>query len=266
MDLVAAIVLALVQGLTEFLPISSSAHLVLVPRFLGWPDQGLSFDVAVHLGTLTAVIFYFRKELAAMISAWLKSLAGKASHDPDAKLAWAVIIATVPAGLAGLAFKDYVELYLRSPTIIAAATAVFGIALWLADLRKDRYRDEHQVTWKTALIIGAAQALALIPGTSRSGITITAGLALGLSREAAARFSFLMAIPIISLASILVVSELARSPESVDWMALGTGLLVSAGSAYLCIRVFLAAMNRITMLPFMIYRLILAGIVMLALG
>ena len=264
MELISAIVLALVQGITEFLPISSSAHLILVPRFLGWPDQGLSFDVAVHLGTLTAVVFYFRKELMAMWLAWKGSLTGNRQSNADARLAWAVIIATIPAGIAGLLFKDLVEVSLRSPMVIAISTAVFGVALWVADLRKDTTFDEHHVSWKAALIIGAAQALALIPGTSRSGITITAGLALGMSRATAARFSFLMAVPIIALASLLVLVELFQSPGEIAWTFLATGLVISAVSAYLCIKVFLSLLDRVTMLPFMLYRLALSAVIIWA--
>jgi undecaprenyl-diphosphatase len=251
-------VLALLQGLTEFLPISSSAHLVLVPVLTGWQDQGLAFDVAVHVGTLAAVVTYFRRELAAMAGAWWHSL-GSVPMGPEARLAWAVLFATVPAGLAGLLLKDYIELYLRSPLVIAWATIGFGLLLGWADLSGRRRRDEHAIRWSDVLVIGCAQALALIPGTSRSGITITAGLALGLSRQGAARFSFLLSIPIIALAGGYEVFALLQRPTQAHWGFLILGALISALSAYLCIHLFLELLDRIGMLPFVIYRLALGA-------
>ena len=186
MDILQIVILALVQGLTEFLPISSSAHLILVPVLTDWPDQGLAFDVAVHAGTLTAVVLYFRRELARMLVEWLASFKGGLT--PDARLAWAVLIGTIPVGLAGLIFKDVIETQLRSPMVIAVATIVFGLLLWYADSTGKRSKNEYGLLLRDVLIIGLAQALALIPGTSRSGITITAALMLGLNREADARF------------------------------------------------------------------------------
>jgi len=183
--------LALVQGLTEFLPVSSSAHLILVPSLLGWPDQGLAFDVAVHLGTLIAVVTYFRRDILNLFIAWLGSITGK-GMSPEARLAWGVIVGTIPAGIVGLLFKDLIEIYLRSPLVIAATTIIFGLLLWFADKRAKLQRDELSLGWQDFLVIGGAQAMALVPGTSRSGITITAGLLLGLPREAAARYSFLL--------------------------------------------------------------------------
>jgi undecaprenyl-diphosphatase len=256
-----AIVLALLQGLTEFLPISSSAHLILVPKILGWPDQGLAFDVAVHLGTLFAVLWYFRREVIDIVVATLSSLVGRAHESTDARLGWAIIIATVPVILAGFLLEDFVETRLRSPMVIAIATAFFGVLLWVADFRRNSVKDEHQITLFMAFLIGMAQVLALIPGTSRSGITITAGLALGLSRQTAARFSFLMSMPAIAGAATLETFELVQSPDPVPWAAMVVGLLVSACSAYLCITLFLKAIDRIGMLPFMVYRLLLAAFI-----
>ena len=256
MDLIQIIVLALVQGLTEFLPISSSAHLILVPVLTGWQDQGLAFDVAVHVGTLTAVVYYFRHEIASMFMAWTGSVAGK-GVSPDARLAWAVILGTIPAALSGLLFKDAIETHLRSPLVIATTTILFGLLLWAADAWGRRHRDEHQLGWKDVLIIGIAQALALIPGTSRSGATMTAGLALGLSRKAAARFSFLLSIPIILLAGGYLTLQLIQSTDAVDWTVLILGTVLSAISAYLCIHFFLKLLDRIGMLPFVIYRILL---------
>ncbi|MBD3610764.1 MAG: undecaprenyl-diphosphate phosphatase [Gammaproteobacteria bacterium] len=261
MESLQVMVLALVQGLTEFLPISSSAHLILVPQLVEWPDQGLAFDVAVHVGTLSAVVWYFRKELMAMTHDWTISVVERKAVG-ESRLAWAVIFATIPAGLAGILFKDVIEDQLRSPVVIAATTILFGLLLWYADVIGKRERTEHKLDWKDILFIGLAQAMALIPGTSRSGATITAGLLLGLSRAAAARFSFLLSIPIITAAGLLHLKELIESALPVDWSSIIWGTVVSAFSAYLCIHLFLKMLDRIGMLPFVIYRLLL-GMVLL---
>ncbi len=264
MELFQIIILAIVQGLTEFLPVSSSAHLILFPRLAGWADQGLAFDVAVHLGTLFAVVWYFRQQVFGMGRDWCVSVARRRAVG-DSRLAWAVILGTIPAGLAGLLFKGLIEEHLRSPLVIAWATIGFGLLLGWADhvgRRAVAPRDEHALGWKDILLIGCAQALALIPGTSRSGITMTAGLLLGLSRSGAARFSFLLSIPIIVLASGLSVLDLLRSELAVDWSALLFGVLLSALSAYLCIHLFLKLLERVGMLPFVVYRLAL-GVVLL---
>ena len=258
MSYLEAIVLALVQGLTEFLPISSSAHLILVPAFLGWEDQGLAFDVAVHLGSLIAVCIYFRAEITAICRAWLKSVVRREAPNAEALFGWYIVVATVPAGLVGLFMHEYIEANLRSPMVIAVSTGAFGIVLWLADRRGGVGRDEHTLSLSAVILIGCAQALALIPGISRSGITITAGLALGLSRQAAARFSFLMAIPVIALASLLEIKKLIELTEPVQWDVIALGILISGISAYLCIRFFLRLLDRISMLPFAIYRVVLA--------
>lgn len=259
MDNFHAFVLALVQGLTEFLPISSSAHLILLPRLVDWPDQGLAFDVAVHFGTLTAVVAYFRKELAGMATSWLHSL-GSRSPDDEAKLAWAVLLGTVPLGLGGLLFHDAVETWLRSPLVIATTTVLFGALLWYADARGAQTRCEYRLNaWRVA-VIAFAQALALIPGTSRSGVTITAGLLVGLDRKAAARFSFLLSIPAILMAAGYEGSKLLEAREAVEWIPLLLGVSVSAVSAYACIHYFLKLLDRIGMLPFVIYRFILGAV------
>ncbi len=256
MDLVQIIALALVQGITEFLPISSSAHLILIPILTEWPDQGLAFDVAVHVGTLAAVVLYFRRELYAMAREWVGSLTGR-GLTPEARLAWVVLLGTVPVGLAGLLAKEVIETQLRSPLVIATTTIGFGLLLWWADAWGRGRRGEYSLGWKDALLIGVAQAVALIPGTSRSGITMTAGLALGLTRQAAARFSFLLSIPVIILAGGLETLDLARSPGAVHWGVLALGSLLSWLSAYLCIVWFLKLLERIGMWPFAVYRLVL---------
>ena len=263
MDIVQIIILAIVQGLTEFLPISSSAHLILVPLILKWPDQGLVFDVAVHLGSLIAVLVYFRREVIAMALAWSKSLSGSGST-ANSRLAWWIILGTIPAVIVGFAFKDMIETELRSPWVIAIATIVFGLLLWVADRGKSKLRTEFQLKLPDVVVIGCFQALALIPGTSRSGITMTAGLLLGLTRQAAARFSFLLSIPIILASGALQTIDLLQASQSIDWFALLLALGLSTLSAGICIHLFLGLIEKIGMLPFVIYRLLL-GAVLIAL-
>lgn len=251
--------LGLLQGLTEFLPISSSAHLILLPIIVGWEDQGLAFDVAVHVGTLLAVITYFRKDVVCLINAWCASVF-KRKASQDSQLAWMIVIATIPVSLAGLFLGDFIETFLRSPLVIAGATIVFGLLLWWADVKGKRVRGQAQITFKDAIIVGLYQVLALIPGTSRSGITMTAGLLLGLTREAAARFSFLMSIPVIFLAGSMKTLELASSDLVIDWFSLISGAVVSALSAFLCITLFLKMLDKMGMFPFVLYRLVLGAI------
>ena len=261
MDWLQVVVLALLQGLTEFLPVSSSAHLILVPALTGWPDQGLAFDVALHFGSLFAVLLYFRRDLINMTGSWTQSLVTRKLND-DARLAWGVLFATIPVGLAGLAFKDEIELYLRSPFYLALGLVAFGLLLGWVDWRFRGSRTVDQMTWKDVLVIGCAQALALFPGTSRAGITITAALVMGMSREAASRFSFLLSIPVILLACLLKTKDLVEAQVPVEWGAMALGVLVSAISAFLCIHYFLVFIKRIGMQPFVIYRIIL-GIALL---
>lgn len=256
MDWLQTLVLALIQGLTEFLPISSSAHLILPSQLLGWPDQGLGFDVAVHLGSLVAILAYFRRELGPLAQGFLASFAGRRSH--EGQLVWMLAVATLPAGLAGLLGKDYIEAHLRSAQVIAWATIGFGLLLGLADRRGGGAKTLLQITWPLALAIGVAQALALIPGTSRSGITITAALFLGFSRTDSARFSFLLSIPVIALSAAYLGYKMVGQVQ-VDWAAIGMGFVVSAASAYLCIRLFMRLIERVGMTPFVIYRLVLGA-------
>lgn len=258
-----AFMLALIQGLTEFLPISSSAHLILPSQVFGWEDQGLAFDVAVHVGTLAAVVVYFRKEVVSLLSAWLASIF-KGHRCREASLAWMIVLATIPACVFGFFMADIVELYLRSAWVIAATTIVFGLLLWWVDRRASQTRDEYDANAKRSLFIGLAQAAAMIPGTSRSGATMTAALYLGFTREAAARFSFLMSIPIILLAGTYLGTKLVESSAPIDFGGLGIGLAVSFISAYACIHVFLKLVTRVGMLPFVIYRLLL-GVGLIAL-
>jgi len=261
MSLIHIIVLALVQGLTEFLPISSSAHLIMVPVLSDWPDQGLAFDVAVHVGTLSAVVWYFRNEVFHMTRDWFDSCRQR-QQVGESRLAWAVIWGTVPVVIAGLLLHDMVDTVFRSPLVIAWATIGFGLLLWAADLLGQRQRDEHHLTWRDVVVIGMAQALALIPGTSRSGITMTAGLFMGLTREAAARFSFLLSIPTILMAGAYKGMQLVKEAATVDWLAMFIGVVLSALTAYLCIHLFLKLLERIGMLPFVLYRLLLGGVLL----
>lgn len=255
------IILALIQGLSEFLPISSSAHLILPSQLLGWHDQGLAFDVAVHVGSLLAVLCYFRKEVLQLTVGWGQSLSGKVND--DGKLAWMIILATIPVIIVGFLVKDYVEGWLRSGYVIATTTIVFGVLLYWADRVAMRQTQSVELTWKKALIIGLAQVAAIIPGTSRSGVTMTAALFLGISREKSARFSFLLSIPTILGAGTILTYKLVTGEHPVNWEELLYGVVLSFISAYICITLFLKWISTLGMTPFVIYRLIL-GIVIFA--
>ena len=256
-----AIILAIVQGITEFLPVSSSAHLILVPELLGWADQGLAFDVAVHVGTLLAVLVFLRKELQAIIPAWLVGWKGF-DWDTSGKLGWLLVLATIPVGLIGLLAGDYIEAYLRTSLVIAASTLVFGLLLGWADRSgHENQKPMEELTWKQTLTVGIAQAFALIPGTSRSGVTMTAMLAMGFDRVASARFSFLMAVPAIALPGLLKGGELASGGQSVAWDVLMIGVAVSAVMAFSCMHWFMRLIQKVGMTPFVIYRILLAIVI-----
>jgi len=258
-----AVILALVQGFTEFLPVSSSAHLILPSQVLGWNDQGLAFDVAVHVGTLLAIVLYFRREVVQLSIAWGNSVTFR-KQSTDARLAWLIILSTLPAGIAGLVFNDFISENLRSIAVIATTTVIFAFALYWSDKKGSRKLDIYSIDVKAAIIIGLSQALALIPGTSRSGITMTAALLIGYSRDAAARYSFLLSIPLISAAGLLKAKELYETGSDNDWYMVGIGALVAFLSAYACIHWFLTFLEKIGFTPFVIYRLLL-GTVLLAL-
>jgi undecaprenyl-diphosphatase len=260
MDSIQVIVLAIVQGITEFLPISSSGHLILVPRFFGWPDQGLAFDAAIHIGTLAAIVLYFRVQLGHMARAWTASMVTR-QLTPDARLGWAVLWGTIPVGLVGLLFNDYIEANFRSPLLVATTLSVFGILLWIADRLGRRVRDEYSVGWVDVVLIGIAQAMALVPGTSRSGITMTAGLARGLTREAAARYSFLLAVPGTALAAFYECWKMYKAQAAIDWTPVFLGIALAALSGFLCIHFLLRFIQKIGMWPFTVYRLLLAGVI-----
>ncbi len=257
MDWLQATLLAVIQGLTEFLPISSSAHLILLPYLFGWNDQGLAFDVAVHVGSLLAVLVYFRRQIADLALGWWAHVAaGKANG--ESRLAWAVLLATLPTALLGWVLHAWIEARLRTPLVIAAATLFFALLLGWADHRSARARTEYAITWRDIIVIGCAQALALVPGTSRSGITMTAALWMGLTRKAAARFSFLLSIPVIALAGGRKTYDLIVAPGAAPWMLVLFGALLSGVTAFLCIHWFLKLIERMGMQPFVVYRVILA--------
>ncbi len=262
---VQALLLAIIQGLTEFLPVSSSAHLILPSQVLGWSDQGQAFDVAVHLGTLIAVMAYFNKDIRRILTGMWQSLQSRQMNS-DMGLGLAVGVGTIPAVVFGGLFSDFIEDNLRSSFVIACSTVVFGLLLWAGDKSGKQLYREDKITLKVGLMIGMAQALALIPGTSRSGITMTAALFMGFNRVAAARFSMLLSIPIILAAGSLETFKLVSGNEPIAWGFMGLGFLASAISAFMCIHVFLALISRMGMLPFVIYRLLLGGFLFLFVG
>ena len=255
-----ALFLALIQGLTEFLPISSAAHLILPSVIFGWPDQGLAFDVSVHLGSLGAVILSLRVEIKRIVMAMLVGFGRR--YPRHATLGWLIGLATFPAVLSGLVARDFIETSLRNEFVIALATVGFGLLLWWAHYQRGR-SGFGGIGLRQAILIGCAQALALIPGTSRSGITLIAGLWLGLSRRVAAKFSFLLSVPIILGAAALKMNDLIEISEPVAWNTIAVGVIVSFLSAYLCIRLFLAWIQRIGLLPFVAYRLALGTILLI---
>ena len=256
MSIIEIIILALIQGFTEFLPISSSAHLILPSQILGWEDQGIAFDVALHVGTLFAVLLFFKTEIKTITAAWSHSIF-KQQHTSESKLAWSIGVATIPVGLSGLFGKNIVETYLREPIVIAVTTILFGVLLGCASKISNNDTTEYNLTWKKIITIGLAQCLALIPGTSRSGITITAGLMVGLTKETAARYSFLLSIPVIVLAGGLETLKLIKLQTAVNWNVMLLGVFISFVTAYFCIKFFLQMVEKIGYAPFVVYRLIL---------
>ena len=259
------VVLAVVQGLTEFLPISSSGHLVLVPYLVAWTDQGLAFDVAVHFGSLVAVCVFFREDILGLLRGSVRILGGDIDS-PQSYMAIAIALGTIPAAAAGLLFASWIEANLRVPSIIVYTLAGYGILMALADRFARRDKGIAEVRIRDALIIGVAQALALVPGTSRSGVTITAGRLLGFERQDAARFSFLLSAPVILLATVYKGAELVLGDAAVAWGELALGVVVSAIVAYLSIEFFMRFVSRIGLAPFAIYRLALAGLILYVLA
>jgi undecaprenyl-diphosphatase len=279
MQLIQSIILGIVQGLTEFIPVSSSAHLVIVPWLLGWDDplfRSLGFDVALHMGTLVALIAFFRKDWVTLIGAWFKSIGQLGvGDDPDRKMAWFLLAATVPGGIAGIFFEGKIERLFHpegqpildsSMIAMAVIIALLGLLLLLADRFAKHDRAIASMRWKDAILIGFSQALAIFPGVSRSGATITAGLALGLERESAARFSFLLSAPIIAGAGAKSLYDFARGlgqtgSEAALWPLIAAGFVTAAASGFFCIKFLLGFLQKHTARAFVFYRWALAALV-----
>ena len=273
-----AIFLGIVQGLTEFIPVSSSAHLVIFPWLFGWDNPtigSLSFDVALHLGSLLAVIVFFASDWWKLIKAWFKSVAErKIGEDQDRRMAWYLLAACVPGGIAGVLLEGRINAAFHETPIprgsmiaMAAAMALLGALLWLADSKGRHERPLGKLKLKDALLIGLAQAGAVIPGVSRSGSTITAGLALGLERDAAARFSFLLSAPLIAGAGLKSLVELAASVKagavpSADLSVFPVGFIAAALSGFLCIKFLMAFLKKHSTRVFAWYRFALAALVL----
>ncbi|MCP5405143.1 MAG: undecaprenyl-diphosphate phosphatase [Pseudomonadaceae bacterium] len=269
MDFLHLVVLAVVQGITEFLPISSSGHLVLVPHLLGWEDQGLIFDISLHFGTLGAVLVYFRRDVAAMFGGLVSLLTGR-YRDSGARLVVNLVTATIPVGLAGLAVKDVIESYGRDVLLLAFTSIVFGLLLWYADVLARRrpadvLRTVDDISLPTALMWGVYQAMALVPGVSRSGICVTGGRAMGATRELAGHFGSLMAIPTITLAMLLSLGDIS---SELNWHNAGSTLLTGAAVSFVCgligIKLLVEWCARVGYVPFVVYRIVL-GLVLVGL-
>ena len=261
-----AVLLGLVQGLTEFLPISSSAHLLLVPRALGWPDPGAAFTAVTQLGTEAAVLLYFRRDLSSVALAWLRGLRRRDARDTDGwRLGWALIVGTVPIGVAGLALQSVITGSVRrNLPLIAAALIVVGVLLAVTDRAAHGHRTLDSVTWREGAALGAAQATALVPGVSRSGATISAALALGLDRPSATRLSFLLAVPAVLLAGLFNLPDVAAG----DGPGTGVTLLATAVAfavGYASIAGLLRFVTRHSFAVFAAYRVLLGAGILTAL-
>jgi len=255
------VALALIQAATEFFPVSSSGHLILVPRLLGWADQGLEFDIATNTGTLLAVVAYFRRDLLELARTGWALLARRSGGPGDARLLLALVVGTIPAAVAGLLIKDWVAGAARGWTIVAVNAVVYGLLLIVADRLGRKRRTLGELGARHGLLIGLAQALALVPGTSRSGVTMTAALGLGFTREAAARFAFLLAVPIGILVGAKQLLDLALGvPLGVSGTSLLIGIAVSAVAGYGVIALLLGWVRRHSLVIFGLYRLALAAV------
>lgn len=260
MSVVQAIVLGILQGFAEFLPISSSAHLALAPWVLGWPQPGLAFDASLHIGTLAAVLVYFRRQWLALLAAAWRIVTRMRRGGPEERQVVYLVIATIPGGIAGLLLDDYAETIFRGPALIAAMLILMGIVLWAVDRSAKATKTLDEVRWTDALLLGLAQVLALVPGVSRSGSTMTAGRALGLSRESAATFSFLMSMPITAAAAAFKLPDaLSTTGVAVPLIA---GVVAAALSAWVAIAVLLRYLARHSFGVFALYRLLLGAAVL----
>jgi len=265
MDVFQAFILGFVQGVTEFLPISSSAHLVLVPWWLHWDSPGLSFDTILHLGTILAVVVYFRRDLWQIIAAWTCALLGRQASTPMARLGWWLIVGTVPAVVLGLALEDFFQSLFGSPLSVGALLLITGAILAVSEHFGSRLRNLDDLGWLDALVIGLAQACAIAPGISRSGATIGAGLARGLGRADAARFSFLLSVPIILGAGLQQLFHTVTGPILPGQsLLLAVGFVMAAISGYLAIHFLLQYVQRRKLYPFAIYCWVVGGLSLLA--
>jgi undecaprenyl-diphosphatase len=269
-QIVQAIVLGVVQGLTEFLPVSSSGHLIIVPALLGWDDpfiESLAFSVMLHVATLAALLLYFQADWRRLIPAGLAALRDRSFRgDPDRKLAWLLAASTVPAMIAGVALNDLIETAFREPRLVAVTLVIGAVILWLADKLGSRTRTVDGLTFPIAIGIGAAQALALVPGISRSGISISAGLFAGLDREAAARFAFLMATPITAGAGLWELRKIVSGEAGVDLplVPLFAGMLAGLAAGLIAIAVTLRFLRTHSVGVFVLYRVALSALVVVA--
>lgn len=259
-----AFVLGALQGLTEFLPVSSSAHLSLTPWAFGWTEPGLGFDLALHVGTLITLLWYFRAEWRTLIVGGFTLLRRRGAVDDPSRRASFIIIATIPAALAGFLLEDYAETIFRAPVITAIALILMGLLLWWVDMRAPRDRQRESMSWRDALLVGIAQIFALVPGVSRSGATITVGRALGFDRSAAAVFSFLLSMPIILGAAMFKVPEALRATGIT--LPLVVGVAAAALSSWVAIAVLLRYVSRRSYGVFAVYRVILGVAVLILLG
>jgi undecaprenyl-diphosphatase len=260
-----AIILGILQGITEFLPISSSAHLILVPWLAEWDSLGILFDVFLHAGTMLAIILYFRIEIVELFREAIALIRpGNKRGSSRPLLIPILILGTIPAGIAALIFRDMIEVYARTPVVTVVTLSVFGLVLWWVDRAGRKNKTFSQIGWKEGLLVGIAQAIALIPGVSRSGITITMALALGFSRKDSARFSFLLSLPILVLATCKGGLELLSQPEAspAGAISLTVGIITAFISGFLCIKFFLKYLEKKSFTPFVIYRLLLAAVIL----
>jgi undecaprenyl-diphosphatase len=261
-----AFVLGIAQGLTEFLPISSTAHTLVVSKLLGWPDPGAAFTAVTQIGTELAVVLYFRRDIVRIIKAWSTSLVkAEMRSNPDAKMGWYVILGTIPIGIAGLAFKSSIETTARNLWLVAGALIFMGVLLGVADRYASHTKSESDLNPKNAVLFGLGQALALIPGVSRSGATITAGLAMGFKRDVVARYSFLLAIPAVFASAALTAGDIS-SDGYVNWPATIVATIVAFVVGYFVIASLMKYLQTRTFLPFVIYRISLGTLLLVLLA
>jgi undecaprenyl-diphosphatase len=271
MEIVSAVILGIIQGLTEFLPISSSAHLILVPWFLNWKPEGIAFDVALHLGTAIAVLAFFWNDWVRLIrEALIGIFTGAPLANHSRRLAWFIVVGSIPAAIIGIILEDTVESKLRSPLITVFTLTILAILLFAAEKKSKQTRTLEKFTWRDSIWIGLSQAIALIPGVSRSGITITTAMMRDSDRTSAARFSFLLSMPVIVGAALLQGLKLFKAIRhpmqgavDIHWNIMIVGVLASAVTGFLCIQFFLRYLQTKSFTPFVFYRIILAAVVLI---